>query len=55
VAYNFDNLEALCQECHNAEHFQTRVERRWKISNSGCISISPDDSPTCPPGHRSRR
>ena len=55
VAYNFDNLEALCQDCHNAEHFQTSVERRWKISNSGCISISPDDSSPCPPGQRSRR
>lgn len=21
VTLNFDNLEALCQECHNAEHF----------------------------------
>ena len=22
ITLNFDNLEALCQECHNKEHFQ---------------------------------
>lgn len=23
TAYNWDNLEALCIDCHNKEHFQT--------------------------------
>lgn len=27
VALNFDNLEALCQDCHNREHFERRATR----------------------------
>lgn len=26
VFYNIDNLESLCQECHNKEHFATKVD-----------------------------
>lgn len=29
VSLNFDNLEALCQRCHNEEHFES--EKRWTI------------------------
>lgn len=29
IAYGFDNLEALCLDCHNKEHF--KGERRYKI------------------------
>lgn len=29
MAYGFDNLEALCRDCHNEEHFRDRP--RWKI------------------------
>ena len=33
IAYNFDNLEALCSRHHNEEHL--RQERRYTISPSG--------------------
>lgn len=26
VFYNVDNVEALCQECHNKEHFANKEE-----------------------------
>lgn len=32
IALNFDNLEALCFDCHNAEHFETK-QRRWRFEN----------------------
>ena len=34
VAFNFDNLEALCQDCHNKEHFG-RTDRRYEIGEDG--------------------
>ena len=39
VALNFDNLEALCQDCHNKEHFGNNEKRRWKINESGGLSF----------------
>lgn len=35
IAFNFDNLEALCQDCHNNEHFGDHTERRYKVDESG--------------------
>lgn len=29
IVFNFENLEALCRDCHNVEHFAR--EKRWKI------------------------
>lgn len=29
IAYGFDNLEALCQDCHNKEHFGEKKEKRF--------------------------
>ena len=26
VFYNIDNLESLCQDCHNREHFGQKVD-----------------------------
>lgn len=26
IFYNINNLESLCQECHNKEHFKTKEE-----------------------------
>lgn len=36
IAYGFDNLEALCADCHNEEHFGTS-ERRFRVDNDGNI------------------
>ncbi len=35
IALNHDNLEALCQDCHNKEHFKETGGRRWKIGEDG--------------------
>lgn len=35
VALNFENLEALCQDCHNKEHFEEKQSRRYSIDESG--------------------
>ena len=37
VLLSFDNLEALCQDCHNAEHFKN--VRRYSIDEFGRVSI----------------
>ena len=34
VALNFDNLEALCRDCHNKEHFS---ESRTRFDSLGNI------------------
>ncbi len=33
VAYGFENLEALCLDCHNKEHFEKKTSKRWKFVN----------------------
>lgn len=43
VAYNFENLEALCLDHHNAEHFRERKTRRWNFCNSSCIKVEDDE------------
>lgn len=35
VSLNFDNLEALCRDCHNKEHFADETERRYQIGKNG--------------------
>lgn len=35
ISLNFANLEALCQECHNKEHFADHYERRYEVDASG--------------------
>lgn len=42
IALNFDNLEALCQNCHNQEHFKEKIERRWSFRD-GSLTISRTD------------
>lgn len=37
IAYGFDNLEALCADCHNAEHFPRR--RRYTVDAAGRVKI----------------
>lgn len=39
IAYNFDNLEALCQDCHNKEHFGESTPRRFKVVDGKLIIL----------------
>lgn len=34
-----DNLEALCLDCHNKEHFGDRIEHRWEFDSEGQLVI----------------
>lgn len=35
IALSFDNLELLCQDCHNKEHHSKRPERRYAFDEQG--------------------
>lgn len=35
IALNFQNLESLCKDCHNKEHFGEKVEARWSFNSDG--------------------
>ena len=35
VFFNIENLESLCQECHNIEHFKKEVE--YKFDKNGDV------------------
>jgi 5-methylcytosine-specific restriction endonuclease McrA len=35
VTYNWDNLEALCQDCHNREHHLGERKPRYKFDGDG--------------------
>ena len=37
LAYGFDNLEALCLDCHNKEHFGTAEEKRYQFVNGKLV------------------
>lgn len=37
ISMNFKNLEALCIECHNTEHFGKRKQRRYIVGEDGSI------------------
>ena len=38
VSLNFENLEALCQKCHNAEHFgKSKQAKRYRVINGKLI------------------
>lgn len=37
VSLNWDNLEALCRECHEAEH--RGIEKRYTVAEDGRVSI----------------
>ena len=41
VTLNWDNLEYLCHDCHNAEHLGEKIEKRYKISVDGKCEILP--------------
>lgn len=35
VALCWDNLEALCQDCHNKEHHKQEKQRRYRFDENG--------------------
>ena len=37
IALSWDNLEELCQDCHNKEHHRTEKNRRYKFDAEGNI------------------
>lgn len=41
VTLSWDNLEALCQDCHNAEHHGTQQPRRYSYDADGNIINAP--------------
>lgn len=45
ITLNWDNLEALCSECHRAETWkrrrERRGERRWTVDAEGNVQCSP--------------
>lgn len=43
ITFNFSNLEALCLECHNQEHYKYRTKKRYKFSADGTMEILNDD------------
>ena len=40
VALNFANLELLCQDCHNKEHFE-RANKRYSFDKDGTVLPPP--------------
>ena len=41
VTLNWDNLECLCQECHNQEHLRGEKKFRYHICENGRVVTSP--------------
>lgn len=39
ITLNFDNLEYLCKDCHNKEHFKDEYRKRYKISDDGRVEV----------------
>ena len=39
ISLGFDNLEYLCQDCHNAEHFASGGCKRYLIDEHGNVLI----------------
>lgn len=37
ITLSWDNLEALCRDCHNKEHFRAEYEQRYRFDANGNI------------------
>lgn len=37
ITLNWDNLEALCQDCHNKEHHAAADTRRYRFDTDGNV------------------
>lgn len=40
VILNFENLEALCSDCHNKEHHKHKTQRRYTYDANGNITMT---------------
>ena len=40
IALNHDNLESLCFDCHQKEHFADKTPRRWKFDDEGNLIVT---------------
>ena len=40
VALNFDNLKALCRDCHRARHHKKNKDRRYLVGDNGEVIIN---------------
>lgn len=45
IALSLDNLEVLCLECHNREHYAKSTDRRIRFDSSGNIVSVDEDTP----------
>lgn len=39
ITLNYENLEYLCRDCHNEEHFSSKPQRRYEIDENGTVII----------------
>jgi 5-methylcytosine-specific restriction endonuclease McrA len=39
LMFGFDNLEALCQACHNDEHGRSKNKKRWKFVEGELVTV----------------
>lgn len=44
IALNYDNLQAVCINCHNKIHFSSKANanRRYKVDEEGNVMLLPD-------------
>ena len=45
IALSWDNLEALCQDCHNKEHHKSTRKKRYAFDEQGNLVSPPIRSP----------
>lgn len=38
LMFGFDNLEALCQACHNDEHGSSKQKKRWEFIDGELVT-----------------
>ena len=53
ITLNFDNLELLCQDCHNKEHMSNRKEKRKNKINNTRYSVD-DEGNILPPTSKNK-
>lgn len=48
ITLNWDNLEYLCLDCHNKEHFKEKVKPRFRIHADGSVETIPESVQQAP-------